>query len=170
MARTRYIEVPAKALRATLREIGRKVEDKGGAYRFGTQGDEVIFTLDIPQHVTQVKVYTSLGQGDAAVRGCGDDAIRVCVGAVDREGRFRPLRKSRKVLRTAPKGTDAERLAAFLDRLTSILRDAYVEARSVPRCPDCTGPMSERDGRRGPFWGCLEYPACRGTREMRGAA
>lgn len=36
-------------------------------------------------------------------------------------------------------------------------------------CPVCSGPMVQRVAKRGtsagtPFWGCLNYPACRGTR------
>lgn len=40
----------------------------------------------------------------------------------------------------------------------------------APRCPDCGGPMEARRARRGPnagglFWGCVDYPDCRGTRD-----
>lgn len=31
-------------------------------------------------------------------------------------------------------------------------------------CPKCSRPMVLRQGGRGPFWGCTEYPACRGSR------
>ncbi|MFN3199882.1 MAG: topoisomerase DNA-binding C4 zinc finger domain-containing protein [Bradymonadia bacterium] len=30
-------------------------------------------------------------------------------------------------------------------------------------CPDCGGSMSIRRGRRGQFWGCDDFPRCRGT-------
>ncbi len=29
-------------------------------------------------------------------------------------------------------------------------------------CPSCSGPMTKRDGRFGPFLGCANYPACKG--------
>jgi len=40
---------------------------------------------------------------------------------------------------------------------------------SAPCCPRCGKPMVERTARRGPttgetFWGCPDYPACRGIR------
>jgi ATP-dependent DNA helicase RecQ len=40
----------------------------------------------------------------------------------------------------------------------------------APDCPDCGGPMEVRRARRGQnagglFWGCLDYPDCRGTRD-----
>lgn len=34
----------------------------------------------------------------------------------------------------------------------------------APNCPECQGPMKRRNGRNGPFWGCLGYPGCRGTK------
>ena len=40
----------------------------------------------------------------------------------------------------------------------------------IPNCPKCDGPMVKRTARRGPnagneFWGCAEFPRCRGTRD-----
>lgn len=31
-----------------------------------------------------------------------------------------------------------------------------------PDCPDCGTPMKKRTSQRGPFWGCSNYPACKG--------
>ena len=33
-----------------------------------------------------------------------------------------------------------------------------------PHCPDCGGPMVQRKSVRGPFFGCKQYPHCKGTR------
>ena len=97
---------------------------------------------------------------------CGEDAIRIVLGVVLKGDRFKPLAKSRKVLRTAPQGAPADRLEAFLGRLRQILRETYAAGRKVPTCPDCAGPMVERSGRNGTFYGCLGYPECRGTRQV----
>lgn len=35
---------------------------------------------------------------------------------------------------------------------------------SVGGCPTCGSPLRKRNGRRGPFMGCSQYPACRYTR------
>lgn len=46
---------------------------------------------------------------------------------------------------------------------------ARVEARDepeAPKCPQCERPMRKRRSGRGEFWGCSEYPACRGTRPL----
>ena len=41
----------------------------------------------------------------------------------------------------------------------------------APACPSCTRPMVIRLSKRGPqagrrFWGCSEYPSCKGTRDL----
>ena len=33
-----------------------------------------------------------------------------------------------------------------------------------PTCPKCRGHMVLREGRYGSFYGCADYPKCRGTR------
>lgn len=37
---------------------------------------------------------------------------------------------------------------------------------SAPRCPDCGSEMRERRSQRGPFWGCSQYPNCKGIVPM----
>lgn len=36
----------------------------------------------------------------------------------------------------------------------------------VPNCPRCGSPMRRRSGRYGRFWGCSQYPRCKGTRKI----
>lgn len=36
------------------------------------------------------------------------------------------------------------------------------------KCPDCDGPMISRKGTYGIFWGCKNFPDCRGTRDSMG--
>jgi len=43
--------------------------------------------------------------------------------------------------------------------------------QTIPACPSCGNSMVERVARRGPqagrrFWGCSDFPACRGTRRI----
>ncbi len=35
----------------------------------------------------------------------------------------------------------------------------------TPSCPRCGMMMKQRTGHRGFFWGCIRYPACRGTQD-----
>jgi len=35
-----------------------------------------------------------------------------------------------------------------------------------PACPTCGGPMQRRSGKYGEFWSCMNYPDCKGTRNV----
>ena len=35
-------------------------------------------------------------------------------------------------------------------------------------CPECGLKMVARNGKFGKFWGCVDYPACKGTRDNMG--
>jgi ssDNA-binding Zn-finger/Zn-ribbon topoisomerase 1 len=36
------------------------------------------------------------------------------------------------------------------------------------KCPDCGGEMISRTGKFGVFWGCKDFPKCKGTRDSEG--
>ena len=36
------------------------------------------------------------------------------------------------------------------------------------KCPECNGKMISRTGKFGVFWGCKDYPDCKGTRDSQG--
>lgn len=36
------------------------------------------------------------------------------------------------------------------------------------RCPDCNSLMISRKSQHGIFWGCVNYPKCKGTRDSMG--
>jgi ssDNA-binding Zn-finger/Zn-ribbon topoisomerase 1 len=36
------------------------------------------------------------------------------------------------------------------------------------KCPECDGPMISRHTSTGVFWGCKDYPKCKGTRDSMG--
>ncbi len=40
------------------------------------------------------------------------------------------------------------------------------QATGTPTCPRCGTPMRRRSGRYGQFWGCSQYPRCKGTRNI----
>lgn len=165
---TRFVDVPADTLLAELRSIAKAVEGKRGYSKESVQGREVIFDIGPPDMLTAVRVYTSLAIGEDAVRDCGEDAVRLVLGAVlPGEGglRFKPLGETRRIYRTAPKGTAEERVAVFMKRLRDAVREFYAMAMHVPQCPVCRGPMVRREGRDArAFLGCVMFPVCRGTR------
>ncbi len=54
---------------------------------------------------------------------------------------------------------------------TRALRQMQVDSTTAPHCPWCNAVMLRRMARRGvnagsEFWGCLNYPKCRGTRAV----
>lgn len=174
---TRYVEVPAAALLERLEAFGRKVEGAGGRYvppQRAKGGRELVVDLVPPGARAMVRIFTSVAEGAAVARGCGEDAIRVVVGAELPEG-FRPLEEGEKILRTAPKAGD--RLEAFLERLREHLQDAYRRAKAARSCPSCGSLMALRETRQKypvvvkgkrvmrhrKFLGCLRYPRCETT-------
>jgi len=166
---TRYIDVPATDLLTELRSIGKAIAVKGGKYAEDTSGAEVFFDFEPPNRPGRIRVYTSLGTGRITVRDCGQDAVRLVLGTIF-QGRFRPLAQSRRIYRTAPKGDRNARIAAFLERLKVAIRDTYRDALKVPVCPVCNCAMRLRENKKTghKFYGCLQYPNCRGTRPTNG--
>ena len=161
---TKYIDVPAAALLATLTAICQKVTKVGGKCEQGQSGREITFDISPPDTPVFLRVYTSLGAGDDSVRGCGEDAVRLTLGAVIND-KYRPLAKSRRIYRTAPKGEHKARVQAFLDRLTQALREGYKSAHDQPICRACGNPLQIRENKKNgsKFLGCTDYPQCRST-------
>ena len=48
--------------------------------------------------------------------------------------------------------------------------DRVIQTKPEPSCPDCGAKMVLRKPKKGqywePFWGCMDYPDCKGTREI----
>lgn len=97
-----------------------------------------------------LRVYTSIEDGEA--RDCGNDAIRVAIFTKDDEGEIVPVGKRKRVNRIKTwKKNLSNRLNTWQDLLG-------------PNCPKGHGPMIERKGKYGKFWGCNQYPKCRCTK------
>ena len=62
----------------------------------------------------------------------------------------------------------------FTEHLTKVrleARDAGIDASDAPKCPKRGGPMHKVVAKKGtnagnPFWSCLAYPNCSGTRKL----
>lgn len=169
---SKYIEVPADAMLIELRAIADAVRGRGGKAAEKVHQRELVFEVNPPNRLAFFRVYTSLAVGHDAVRGCGEDAVRIvlaCEVPIGGLPRFKPLAKSRRIYRTAPKGPEPERVKAFLGRLKEALRESYQACLDIPTCTKCNAaPMavrSTRDGSRS-FLGCVRYPECDGTRPL----
>jgi ssDNA-binding Zn-finger/Zn-ribbon topoisomerase 1 len=60
---------------------------------------------------------------------------------------------------------DRERPAARNGKLRKEWPEQNRDIPTPPSCPLCSLPMARRNGPSGPFWGCHQYPRCKGTRE-----
>lgn len=114
----------------------------GGEYRyeinFGKKG--VIF------------VNSSVGS-DGIAKSTGKDSIRVYI---EYDGKF--MKDSTRWTTRLPGWQ--ERLAKTVSKMCKMINDLDYN----PKCPVCDGAMVLRKGVHGLFYGCLKFPACRGTR------
>jgi restriction system protein len=65
---------------------------------------------------------------------------------------------------------DARRPEPFIDPTVGRRHTSVRAMQAAPNCPKCHGAMVRRTAVRGAtagtdFWGCLQYPVCRGTRD-----
>ncbi len=149
MAGTRYVEYSADEVRFLLVGAGFEEVSLTGVR-------ELTFERKTENKDVVIRVYSSIditGMG----RKCGSDAGRVVL--IERTT-GKPIWKGKRVHRT--KG--------FLNNLRSRCRDAYRAVSGLVTCPKCDGYMIERKrkGESKPsFYGCLKYPACKGTRSIK---
>jgi hypothetical protein len=158
-----YIKISREQMLNFAHEIGEKIQAGGGNYRFGFIGKEIVFRYGIPERFgkgKEVRFYTSLGEGDKALRGKGKDAVRV-VGGIQGDT-FKVAIKARRINRTVGKGKGED---AFFDRVRDRLRYVYGEMRVMRYCNKCNSHMVLRKSEYGSFWGCSNYPQCRVTKK-----
>jgi hypothetical protein len=100
-----------------------------------------------------LRVYTTI-EGESS-RGNGEDAIRtVLVTRVD--GLIKIVGSDKRVHRVA--GWKAN-LQSRIDRW---------QEQIGPSCPKCSRATVRRKSKRGPFWGCCNYPVCRSITPING--
>ena len=111
---------------------------------------ELVYGLIVRPGVC-LRVYTSV-EGERT-RDNGEDAIRVCL--VTKVGdNIVGIGSDRRVHRVVGwRKNLADRLENWTDQLG-------------PDCPKCGKPTVRRRSRRGPFWGCSNYPQCRSVQPI----
>lgn len=115
-----YVEVPADRLRAKLAEMGFT------QIQLPFSNEEIYERRHHVDPSYLVRVYSSISSGSKAVRGCGEDAIRVvalrCIRTAewreDRKWRTEGVAKTKRIHRT---GT----VEGVLQRLHERAREAY---------------------------------------------
>jgi len=120
-----YCPVPSALIDATL--IGKGFEK-------ALCGREVVYDFyhRLDSNL-KVRVYSSIKDGDDAVRGCGKDAIRIVVLRRDpATGRIRALAQSVRVYRVNTAASTVERLLARCREAYARLNEVVKADRAVP--------------------------------------
>lgn len=55
----------------------------------------------------------------------------------------------------------------IFERLAEEMKNPSESAKAVKKCPKCGNVLQKRKGRYGEFWGCMSYPECRYTENIR---
>ncbi len=92
-----------------------------------------------------LRVYTSIG-GESS-RDTGEDAIRTVL-----------VTKVNDVVKIIGGDKRVHRVEGWRNNLQNRL-DRWQEQLG-PACPKCQSPTIRRRSRKGPFWGCCQYPNC----------
>jgi len=120
---------------------------------------ELVFEHPTKNKEVRIRVYTSIEPGATSARAVGTDAGRVVLIV---NGSNVPVWKATRTHRTEN----------FLVNLRAKCRLAWKAVQHLKTCPKCGGFMVERKKHHGPrgqkaaFLGCLQFPACRGTRSL----
>lgn len=96
-----------------------------------------------------------------------DDKARVDYAKAGLIEEFREKFSPAEMNRAAEEGRLSEMYEAQVEALIKIKEAGKLSAakEDAPECPQCGGKMVKRHDRNGrAFWGCAEYPRCRGTR------
>lgn len=128
-----FVEVPAVELDQFLTEK---------KFVAGKQGHEVVYTRQSKTNpLLKIAVYSSVTEGAATARECGEDAIRVVLLGKVSGGKEWCLRKTTRIHRT---GSVAKVLARILDRIMEAAEAAKLYGGP---CPDCGSPTYADSGR-----------------------
>lgn len=158
----------------SFRQKGYRVVERGGAGPDG--GVDLELYLGKDKYLVQCKHWKTYQVGVAIVRElygvmAAEGAVGgfvVASGAFTQdarafaEGRSIELVDARSLKRLVGAPATAPAPASKLSKVAV--------AADTPNCPVCNSPMVKRPAKRGPnaggfFWGCPQYPKCRGVRQ-----
>lgn len=118
---SRYVEVPASAIRERLAGAGFSLLPP-----FRGSAEEVYSRKHDLDPKYEIKVYSSIQRGAEEVRECGADAIRVVAILTGTNGKTYPIFKSARVFRTGS-------VEKVLDRMIERAREAYAACNAHRR-------------------------------------
>jgi hypothetical protein len=109
---------------------------------------EIVFGKIMATNVC-LRVYTTIESGVSRAK--GEDAIRFVLVTKNATGVVKVIGSTKKVLRTRNWKAN---MSARIDSWNELIG---------PKCHKCGNWMVERSGAKGSFWGCVSYPDCKCT-------
>lgn len=113
-----------------------------------------------------IKVYTSVASDRKKARGVGEDAIRIAVIWNDKEGWTKAIgEKPKRVYRS---GSETSTAKDVVERTFNRTKEVASETVGIIICERCGRPMVKREGKNGPFLGCIGFTkkVCSNTRNI----
>lgn len=146
----------AERVDKTLREQAKERDPKARNRR----QQEVIYQWTLADNSFWMRFYTSIDTDRLVTRAQRTGRAKLRVSVRDA--------KSKQVVEFVSGSVDLERDRTGWEPMVKEMLDrAYLFiSRNRPICPLCKKQMEIRTGKRGDFWGCEQFPECRGTRNI----
>lgn len=145
--------------------LGFTTETVGGGYDGGI---DVIATKDNIKHYIQCKKFITQQVSVGAVRdfyGALVDHLATGKGYFITTNVF--TLEAEKFAEDKPiELIDSDRLIEYIKQVKGENDIKPVQEEEIKKCPQCGGGLVEKNGKYGPFFGCLNYPQCRFTRKI----
>lgn len=97
-------------------------------------------------------IYSSVSKVTGKTRSKGSDAIRCVLIYKDKEV-FKNTKHTKRII-------------SWNGNLKSKITELMSLVDTIPRCPNCSSFMLQRKGKHGIFWGCSNYPNCKGIKNI----
>jgi hypothetical protein len=122
----------------------------------GINAGELVYgkAFKVGQHPLSLRVYSSITHGQA--KDVGSDAIRVALLLRRPDGEIRGIGKAKRV----------HRVKGWRLNLTKRVKSMVDSINAIVACPKCGMPMAKRNGQHGEFYGCSDFPKCKGTQKI----
>jgi hypothetical protein len=116
---------------------------------------ELVYEAYSKNETFTIRVFSSLNKHSGQARDKGSDAIRVVLLHTESD---RPLMKNKRV----------HRIDTFCKNLRQRISKIVGNKQQLTYCPRCDGVMVIRENKSNgnKFYGCSNYPECKGTRSI----
>lgn len=141
------------------RDLRQKAEAREPKSR-NRRPQEIIYQWDVSENSFWMRLYTTIDTKSLVTRAQRTEKAKVRLTVRDA--------KSKQVVEFVSGSVEISRdQTGWEQQVRDLLDRAYLFiSRNRPICPLCKNQMEIRMGKRGDFWGCDQFPTCRGTRNI----